>query len=643
MNNRIKSFITVLAILISVLTINGTVFAAANEVGFETLLNGSPATTVFVGEVIKTNLYVQNFEEFSNCDFAIHFNPAVVKLVSFVDNSTIVTDGLKAKNSFFEGQPNINGIYVPNSFLDNWAGGVGDIMSSAVRPYVGNSNGTVKFSITASSKSALAAKTAILKMNFIAVGEGNPDIRFAVAADGEGNFDTELPIGAKFYYGTEIALSQVAQQNVIVKVAPDTPAGLAWDAGVGALASWTDQVSRGYEVIMYNGATAVSTQNLPVGTTQFDFAPFVTTPGDYTFTVKAKGATNDSAVATSAVKPAPATPTGLIWDATVNTTSKWDNQVSTGYEVILYNGATVVSTQSIAAGVSQFDFAGNFTTPGDYTFTVKAKGTTNNSAVATSPIKTVTIPLATPATPVWTGTTLSWPAVANASKYSIDLYKDNVLEKTIVVNASEVPKDLATDLVLGAYTAEVTALGENGYTPSAASPLSLPYYAGAKISGYVKMEAAPANKQGGVILDLKQAGVTKFSITSNNDGSFSLLSIPAGTYDIVITNHNAGVLKRTLKSVVLADQENKVLSTQAAPILLLQGDVSFAGVQNNIVYGEDYGALTPILGSVQGTHPAYSALLDFNMDGKNTIEDITIIVRNYDKASEGIQQATEYK
>jgi hypothetical protein len=212
-----------------------------------------------------------------------------------------------------------------------------------------------------------------------------------------------------------------------------------------------------------------STNNGGIETrTHKDFSTSITATGTYTFKVITKGDGKlvlDSPESAApevdydyvATLPAPAKPTlstGVVSWGTVTGAAS--------YTVKLYKsgaGEAVGTYEDQTSGNSILDYMRS-NGAGSYTVTVTAIGNSTDWLTSvessTSDSETVAV-LGTPSDLAWSETNATWTEVANASSYTVTLYKGGVLEDTFTGASS--PKDLAANLTsVGYYTFTVQAI-----------------------------------------------------------------------------------------------------------------------------------------------------------------------------------------
>ncbi len=537
-------------------------------IGIKHYLNGTDLLEnkgiVFVGEKFETRVYVDQISEFSAWGMDFHFDPTKVNLVPY-DTSASVTNGVVSKGNIMKGS---SGVRLNETFRNEWVEGEGALTVNPEMPYVSNDEGYIWLygykgsEITPSS--GFNKEITVLEFMFEAIDEGDPNVRFASTAD-EPN-DIGLDNGVNFSDSTD-GVTKILNlgrdtKTVVIKERPDEPKDLEWN---GNKATWSDVVSRGYEVTLYNGEKKIKTVTPDAGELECDFSDYFTTPGDYTFVVTAKG-------------------------GTYHTDSK----------------------------------------PSDK--------------------KEVTIQLDTPEVPEWSETTsgeLVWTPVEPATKYEITIYKKDEsgnfvqhCEPVLSDTNSVQIKDKMSEV--GEYKATVKAVGENGYTDSAPSGMSEIFYSGTKINGYVKLDHVAMEElhHGGLDVELYDNTTKEMysKTTSSADGSFAFRAIPAGNYDIVISG--AGVVTRIISNMSISG-EDFVLSTVDTPVELWQGnlyrgDDRAANAQNpygiTFINPTDIAEMIKKVGFVSGAS-GYDPVADFNFDGNNQMPDLDIVLKNAGKNS----------
>ncbi|WML24648.1 S8 family serine peptidase [Neobacillus sp. OS1-33] len=136
------------------------------------------------------------------------------------------------------------------------------------------------------------------------------------------------------------------------------------------------------------------------------------------------------------------------------------------YELKLYKGTELVSTQRVDASVRQNNFASLMASPGGYTVTVQAIGdhTSYRDGLTSLPSaeNRKVITLAQVQKPTWNGDVIQWSGVSNADQYEIKLFQGATLIDTQRVSASVRQVNFASQMNnTGAYTTTVQAIGDN--------------------------------------------------------------------------------------------------------------------------------------------------------------------------------------
>ncbi|MDR7240438.1 S8 family serine peptidase [Neobacillus drentensis] len=136
------------------------------------------------------------------------------------------------------------------------------------------------------------------------------------------------------------------------------------------------------------------------------------------------------------------------------------------YELKLYKGTELVSTQHVGASVRQNNFSSLMTSPGGYTVTVQAMGDhtsyrdglTSSSSAENRKV----ITLAQVQKPTWDGDIVQWSSVANADQYEVKLYRGSTVVSTQRVEASVRQYNFTSQLTsTGVYTVTVQAIGDH--------------------------------------------------------------------------------------------------------------------------------------------------------------------------------------
>ncbi|MEH7130126.1 S8 family serine peptidase [Neobacillus drentensis] len=136
------------------------------------------------------------------------------------------------------------------------------------------------------------------------------------------------------------------------------------------------------------------------------------------------------------------------------------------YELKLYKGTELVSTQRVDASVRQNNFASLMTSSGGYTVTVQAIGDHTSYrdgliSLSSAEYRKV-ITLAQVQKPTWNGDVIQWSGVSNADQYEIKLFQGATLIDTQRVSASVRQVNFASQMYSpGIYNATVQAIGDN--------------------------------------------------------------------------------------------------------------------------------------------------------------------------------------
>ena len=151
---------------------------AANESISISLSSKTPR----VGDFIDATITIENVNS-KMLILPVHFNPAVVKVADSV--GAIVASGTKTSKEIRSGNHGVTtGQALSNRSDTNdiplyWNGA---IFENPNYPSLDNQNGLYKFLLTNAAVKEIKSET-VMTIHFIAVGEGNPDIRFAVKGD----------------------------------------------------------------------------------------------------------------------------------------------------------------------------------------------------------------------------------------------------------------------------------------------------------------------------------------------------------------------------------------------------------------------------------------------------------------------------
>lgn len=295
------------------------------------------------------------------------------------------------------------------------------------------------------------------------------------------------------------------------------------------------------------------------GAFKFGFCPYKTIPAGVSALASIKGVgsldikVNISDLNTK-ILDKPATPTDVIWDGNEAT---WESSENRGFVVQLYkDGEKCGDEVALEADVKAYDFSSVINAQkGDatYTYTVVAKGGTNNSDEATSNENVVVRKLNKPAAPVWDGSKLTWNTVVeNAQTYSVQLYKDGIKYGNLIdVDANSKQVDLAKSISEpGTYTATVVAKAD-GYNDSEESEQTETAFAtGSNIEGTFGILdglSTDANHPKFIVQNVtislyKNNSIVKKATIDNDTHKFTFNNVLEGDYKLVIEGNC--VLKR---------------------------------------------------------------------------------------------------
>ncbi|MBM4429752.1 MAG: DNRLRE domain-containing protein [Chloroflexi bacterium] len=184
-------------------------------------------------------------------------------------------------------------------------------------------------------------------------------------------------------------------------------------------------------------------------------------------------------------------------------------------------------------------------------------------------------------------------------------YMDPAPEATATPIPTATPTRTATPTVsptlpVGTPTASPTA------TPTAT-------LAACTMQGTVSLQGRPERPDPSWAVPLTVSiGISTFSVTTDQWGSFVLSGLTPGTYDIRVKNHHT---LRNLKSNVSLQAGVNVVDLG----LLLEGDAN----DDNYVNINDFSIL------VGSFYPAFDARADFNQDGRVNISDFSLLALNF--------------
>ena len=530
---------------------------------------------VFVGEKFKTKITADITEKFTGWGLAVKFDQACAEIVPYSDSVTAVSEFIVS--DVYDLYDGVYGVKM-QEFIDTWAGGNGNITVNSDMPLISNDQGYVWMygnAANVGSSASLTGDATIVEFNFEAKAAGNPNVRFATASDSP--YDIGTPKGYLFSYGNagtgnaeEIDVAQDVK-TIQIKEKPDAPTNLEWN---GNKATWSDVVSRGYYVTLYNGEDIVkTTEVLAEDENEYNFTDDFKTPGDYTFVVTAKGCANDTDSVKSEPKrveiqlDAPETPewseetSGLLEWAAVNNAS--------GYEITIYKkdgeGNFVQYGQAVSTNTNSAQLKTNMAEVGEYKVKVKAVGTGGYTESELSPESAV----------FYSGTKIS----------------------------GYVKLDHEEDM--------------EGDAPD---------HSGLNIALYEETDDG-----NGVITRTK----VKEDISLTN-GSFLFQAVPAGTYDVVVSG--AGVITRIIEDVNIQGEKFVFATPiEIWPGNIFTDDDIASGEGTypygvNYVNANDIALMVSLIGNSSAS-AAYNEVADFNLDGVNQTQDLNILVHYAGKNS----------
>jgi hypothetical protein len=269
------------------------------------------------------------------------------------------------------------------------------------------------------------------------------------------------------------------------------------------IANWTAESSTSCDLKLYKDGILASAQNgvtsgygylaimrdLGVG----KYSVTVTTRSDAGLTLDSdESAPSNTQMIT--MLPRPAQP---LWESNTIT---WNKDINaSGYEVNLFKGDSLITTQTIPTGTTSFDFSNIISqnTPGDFKATVQAKGSgllidSGDSLLSTSNIKAVKLPKVEK--PMLTTAGIAkWKNVANSASYRIQLYlNNNLLISELTENNGDKGCDF-TSIIKETYakfnrpcsfSVKVIANGDMVYLTADESDISNPLIVGAVVTSY---------------------------------------------------------------------------------------------------------------------------------------------------------------
>jgi hypothetical protein len=358
----------------------------------------------------------------------------------------------------------------------------------------------------------------------------------------------------------------------------------SWD-GVANAVSYTAQ--------LYKAESAQGAEIAAISGTTHNFLSAMRGAGVGSYTVKVKAVGNgtdysESPEATSAAQNvSQKTAVVNVWWFETNK-ARWVNVDSdSDYTVQLYKGGSAVgSAVSVTRGsttnpgnpsetVTTHDFSSDITTegPGVYTFGVVTKGDVYlildaaEKKLADGDAYKYDIKLTAPTGLEWSGTSAQWDAVTNASRYSVQLYKDGSASGSAVSVSSGTSYAGFSLSAAGLYTFKVKAIGTGAAGTGAyldsdeADSASTADDAGKlKVGGAASITLAPlegwkgtlgisgggsasiAKSDGSLTISVTGGGFTTFTwIVDGANQSETSSSITLSGTDYVLGNHSVTV------------------------------------------------------------------------------------------------------
>lgn len=250
---------------------------------------------------------------------------------------------------------------------------------------------------------------------------------------------------------------------------------------LGETIVWTDVPNAfQYEVELYKDNTIIYTTRVDGTVHEINLSSKMESPGSYTVTVRAIGdgahyqdgpvsTYSDTSKIISTLKQVKKP----IWDSN---TIRWDEVTDASqYELKLYNGKTLIQTQTVQNNVQQFNFEKQMVKPGSYTVTVQAIGDSVNyrDSIVSSPseVNKKLTTLAKPQKPTWSGDSIHWKMLEHAKTAELRLYRGKTLILTKRVAAGDKKYNFSSKMKNpGEYTVTIKAIGDNkSYQTGAAS------------------------------------------------------------------------------------------------------------------------------------------------------------------------------
>lgn len=240
----------------------------------------------------------------------------------------------------------------------------------------------------------------------------------------------------------------------------------------GTIASFDKVNNAGsYILELYKNGSLVKNSRIEISGNSYDFNNLMTTTGDYTFKVMAKGDFlnfGSSVMVESAKNMFTAKP--IVQNIEINPSSASILQGKTRQFSAKVNGLnnpsqkvewTVLENTSKNTNITN---TGLLTVGNDETaktLTVKAVSILNNNISASAYVNVVLSQIANPTNLSWNNMLAQWNSIENCSGYYVMLYKNNELitKQKVTNNYFDFSKHITES---GNYTFKVTALGNNG-------------------------------------------------------------------------------------------------------------------------------------------------------------------------------------
>lgn len=347
----------------------------SGELTIGAYINGVSRSNIFVGETFEQKIVLDNFsEDIAAVDLILKYNPAVVSLCD--TSGTVVSE------------------------VSSFSGTVSsEILPSATRDKVFPDNGFMVYvgAYPAGSYRTVSDPVNFAVIKFNAVSAGNGSLTFANSTTDAATVNS-LIVGA---YGGNYNMKRANPNGLLIADAnsdyfdvtstcnattilakPGEPTALAWGEEDYTV-SWTAPSTgcRGYILKLYKQGQAepVEEYNLSEDTLTYNFATDIFThkAGTYSFSVTAKGGTNNSDPVNGAsklVEKIPMSSTAAVYTSETDTASWTPVAHASGYVVTItdsHTGTTVKTENVSGALASSFaDLVGDLV--GDFNITVTA-------------------------------------------------------------------------------------------------------------------------------------------------------------------------------------------------------------------------------------------------------------------------------